>query len=142
MRVRSALRFLATIASIPLPWSSRRWVLGRVCGYQLDARSRIGLSWVAPARLVLEEGASIGHFTVCKGLDLVYLKESVEKEGVEQSALSSREPLPYPADHAPAGGSTLGYERPVSPPSRVRSQPRLNRGGSGIERSTCSYPLQ
>ena len=75
MRVRSALRFFVTIASMPLPWSSRRWVLGRVCGYQLHAKSRIGLSWVAPAGLVLEEGASIGHFTVCKGLDLVHLKE-------------------------------------------------------------------
>lgn len=61
--------------TVLLPWSLRRRVLERAFGYRLHPTSRIGLSWVFPAKLVLEAGAVIGHGTVCKGLSLLHLGE-------------------------------------------------------------------
>ena len=58
-----------------LPWRLKRALLQRLFGYRLDPSSRIGLAWVFPARLVLAGGASIGHLTVCKGLDSLVLGE-------------------------------------------------------------------
>ncbi len=59
--------------SLPLPWPLRRWILNRVCGYVIPRSSRIGLAWIAPDRLIMGEGSSIGHFTVCRGLELLRL---------------------------------------------------------------------
>lgn len=58
-----------------LPWPLKRWLLCRLYGYELDPASHIGLAWIFPRRLVMKKGASIGHFTVCKGLDLLELGE-------------------------------------------------------------------
>jgi acetyltransferase-like isoleucine patch superfamily enzyme len=60
---------------VVLPWSVKRWALQRFYRYQLHPQSRIGLAWVFPARLIMERRASIGHLTVCKGLELVELGE-------------------------------------------------------------------
>lgn len=57
-----------------LPWGlKRRWL--RACfGYELHPTARIGFAWIMPRRLVMEAGTSIGHLTVCKGLDRLHLK--------------------------------------------------------------------
>ena len=60
--------------TILLPWPLRRLVLMSFFGFDLHPTSRIGVSWIFPRRLVLEENARIGHLTVCKGLDLLQLK--------------------------------------------------------------------
>ncbi len=59
--------------SLLLPWPVRRLVLIRVCGYVIPRSSRIGLAWIAPERLIMGEDASIGHLTVCRGLELLSL---------------------------------------------------------------------
>lgn len=59
--------------SLLLPWSWRRSFLEKQFGFTLHPTSRIGLSWIFPKKLVMEEGASIGHLTVCKGLELLHL---------------------------------------------------------------------
>lgn len=59
---------------ILFPWPLRRRLLALCFGYRLHPRSRIGLALVVPGKLVMEEGASIGHFTLCKGLDLLHLE--------------------------------------------------------------------
>jgi acetyltransferase-like isoleucine patch superfamily enzyme len=56
-----------------LPWVLRRSVLRALYGYELHARSRIGLAWVFPRKLVMGDGATIGHLTVAKGMDLLEL---------------------------------------------------------------------
>ena len=71
MRVMKAVLQLLFLL---LPWPLRRRLLCLCFGYRIDPRSRIGLAFVAPGKLVMEEGASIGHLTVCKGLDLLHLK--------------------------------------------------------------------
>lgn len=54
-----------------LPWPVRRLILNGLWNYEIHPTARIGLSWVYPKKLRMGEGARIGHFTVCKGLDLV-----------------------------------------------------------------------
>jgi len=68
------LKLLLQLLCVFLPWFLRRRILSTCFGYRIDPRSRIGLAWVYPGQLILEEGASIGHLTVCKGLDLLHLK--------------------------------------------------------------------
>jgi acetyltransferase-like isoleucine patch superfamily enzyme len=67
--LKNALMLLSTL----LPWSLRRSLLERQFGYSIHPTSRIGLSWIFPRRLVMEEGARIGHFNVCKNADLLHL---------------------------------------------------------------------
>jgi acetyltransferase-like isoleucine patch superfamily enzyme len=57
-----------------LPWNLRRTFLEKQFGFQIHPTARIGLAWIFPTRLVMEEGASIGDLTVAKNLDLLHLK--------------------------------------------------------------------
>lgn len=68
-------RFLS-LFSLFLPWPLRRAILRRFLGYEISATSRIGLSWIYPRKLVLKEGARIGHLTICKDIDLLQVGES------------------------------------------------------------------
>lgn len=61
------------IVGLILPWRFRRHLLIKMLGYQLHPTSRLGLAWVLPKRLVMEEHSCIGNFTVCKGMDFVHL---------------------------------------------------------------------
>ncbi|MFL6590710.1 MAG: acyltransferase [Chthoniobacterales bacterium] len=56
-----------------LPWSLRRGFLEKQFGYSLHPSSRIGLAWIFPRHLVMEEGSRIGHLTLCKNIDLLHL---------------------------------------------------------------------
>jgi UDP-3-O-[3-hydroxymyristoyl] glucosamine N-acyltransferase len=65
---------LLMLLSMCLPWSVRRELLEKQFGYQIHPSARIGLAWIAPTRLIMEEGTSIDHLTVCKNIDLLHLK--------------------------------------------------------------------
>ncbi len=67
------LKKAAMFLSLFLPWELRRRFLESQFGYSLHPSSRIGLAWIFPKHLVLEEGARIGHLTVCKGAELLHL---------------------------------------------------------------------
>jgi hypothetical protein len=69
------MKRILSLLSIVLPWPLRRALLRRVFGYKISDTSRIGLSWVFPKKLVLKEGARIGHLTLCKSIDLLQLDE-------------------------------------------------------------------
>ena len=69
------INHIVYIFSILLPWPLRRRVLEKYFGYDLHSMSRIGMAWIRPERMILEAHSRIGHFTVCKGLDLLWLKE-------------------------------------------------------------------
>lgn len=56
------------MASVFLPWALRRLILQSVAGYRIHPSCRIGLSLIFPEELIMEEGARIGHFNVCKGV--------------------------------------------------------------------------
>jgi len=55
------MKFLLRLMVVLLPWILRRHVLRVVYGYRIHPTARIGWSWVFPERLILEEGARIGH---------------------------------------------------------------------------------
>lgn len=59
--------------SLLLPWGMRRTFLEKQFGYSIHPSSRIGLAWIFPRRLIMEEGSRIGHFTLCKNIDLLHL---------------------------------------------------------------------
>ncbi len=64
---------LLRLISMLLPWSMRRGFLEKQFGYSIHPSSRIGLAWIFPRRLVMEEGSRIGHLTLCKNIDLLHL---------------------------------------------------------------------
>ena len=68
------MKRLLLFLSVLLPWNARRSFLEAQFGYQIHSTCRLGLCWVAPTRLIMEEGSNIGHLTVCKGIDLLHLK--------------------------------------------------------------------
>lgn len=57
-----------------MPWSARRSFLEKQFGYQIHPTSRIGLAWIFPTRLVMEEESRIDHLTICKNIDLLHLR--------------------------------------------------------------------
>ena len=69
------LKKAAMLFSLLLPWELRRRFLESQFNYSIHPTSRIGLSWICPQRLVMEEHARIGHLTVCKNIDLLHLGE-------------------------------------------------------------------
>jgi acetyltransferase-like isoleucine patch superfamily enzyme len=67
--MKTLLRFF----SLLLPWELRRLFLEKQFGYSIHSTSRIGLAWIFPQRLVMEEGSRIGHLNLCKNIDLFHL---------------------------------------------------------------------
>ena len=65
-----------SLFSMVLPWPLRRAILRRFLGYEIAETSRIGLSWIYPRKLIMKDGARIGHLTICKDIDLVQMEES------------------------------------------------------------------
>ncbi len=68
------MKTLLMLISVLLPWSMRRRFLEKQFGYTIHPSSRIGLAWIFPDRLIMEEGATIGDATVCKNIALLHLK--------------------------------------------------------------------
>lgn len=64
---------LLRLFSLLLPWGLRRSFLQKQFGYSIHPTSRIGLAWIFPRRLVMEEGSRIGHLNLCKSIDLFHL---------------------------------------------------------------------
>lgn len=58
------MRKVLALGVVFLPWAVKRWVLRRFWGYQIADDARIGLSYIFPGRLVMGEGAYIGHLNV------------------------------------------------------------------------------
>ena len=62
------------LLSFLLPWQLRRSFLEKQFDYKIHPSARIGLAWIFPARLIMEEDSKIGAATVCKNIDLLHLK--------------------------------------------------------------------
>jgi acetyltransferase-like isoleucine patch superfamily enzyme len=67
------LNHLIMVVATLLPWPLRRSILEKQFGYTIHPTARIGLSWIAPRRLVMEEQSRIGHFNVCKNCELLHV---------------------------------------------------------------------
>lgn len=62
------------LLSLCLPWEIRRSFLEKQFGYTIHSSCRIGVSFIFPTRLIMEEGSRIGNLTMCKNIDLLHLK--------------------------------------------------------------------
>ena len=68
------MKTILMLLSFLLPWKLRRSFLETQFDYQIHPSARIGLAWIFPTRLIMEEGSRIGSATVCKNIDLLHLK--------------------------------------------------------------------
>lgn len=59
---------------VPLPWSLRRRLLMLVFNYEIDRNAHIGWSIVAPRRLKMSAGATIGHLNFIRGMDRIVME--------------------------------------------------------------------
>jgi acetyltransferase-like isoleucine patch superfamily enzyme len=67
------IRRILLLFSALFPWPLRRSFLEKQFGYSIHPTSHIGLCWIFPKRLIMEENSRIGHFTFCKEIDLLHL---------------------------------------------------------------------
>ena len=65
------IKTLLKAGIVILPWKLKRPVLEKFFEYDLHRESRIGIAWVFPKKLIMGQGATIGHCTVCKEIDLL-----------------------------------------------------------------------
>ena len=68
------MKTILMLLSFLLPWQLRRSFLEKQFDYKIHPSARIGLAWIFPARLIMEEDSKIGAATVCKNIDLLHLK--------------------------------------------------------------------
>lgn len=67
------MRTLINLIVVILPWPLKKKILKTFYKYQIHDSAHIGLSYIFPKRLVMEEGASIGHFNTAIHLDYMFL---------------------------------------------------------------------
>jgi acetyltransferase-like isoleucine patch superfamily enzyme len=67
------MKTLLMFFSLLLPWGMRRSFLEKQFGFSIHPDCYIGLAWIFPRRLVMEQGSRIGHLTLCKNIDLLHL---------------------------------------------------------------------
>lgn len=70
------MKFILKCFVIIMPWKLKRWLLIHVYHYQIHPTARIGLSYIYPKHLVMDEGAAIGHFNVAIHIDRITLKKN------------------------------------------------------------------
>lgn len=58
------------------PWSIRRKLLIKLCGYEIAKDAHIGFSIILAKKLIMGKGSYIGHLTMCKPIDLLVLGEN------------------------------------------------------------------
>ena len=63
------MKKLLNILVMFMPWRIKRFLLVKFYGYELHPHAHIGLSYVFPKHLVMEEGAHIGPLNVAIHLD-------------------------------------------------------------------------
>jgi len=70
---RRALKAVAVLPTLLMPWPLKRLYLRRLFGWHLHRKSRIGFSIILADKVVLEEGAWIGHFNLVMPIGLLNL---------------------------------------------------------------------
>lgn len=68
--------FFFHVFLILLPWSIRRRLLNKFLGYEIHPKAKIGFSYIYPKKLIMEEGATIGHLNVAVHIEKVVIKKN------------------------------------------------------------------
>lgn len=58
-----------------MPWSIKRVLLVKFYKYKIHPSAHIGLSYIFPKHLIMEEGATIGHLNVAIHLELIHMEK-------------------------------------------------------------------
>lgn len=69
------MRILLNLFVVILPWRIKRFLLVKLYHYQIHPTARIGLSYIYPKHLIMEEGAYIGHLNVAIHLELIHMEK-------------------------------------------------------------------
>lgn len=72
-RLQSTFSSLVFVTTFLVPWPVRRALWQLLYRYEIHATAKVGLSWIRPKRLIMHEGARIGHLNVCKGVESLEL---------------------------------------------------------------------
>ena len=62
-----------------LPWKVRRIILNKCWGYDIHPKAHIGLSYIYPKFLKMDEGARIGHLNVAIHLERIIILKRKRK---------------------------------------------------------------
>lgn len=71
----NVLNDLGCLCMMFLPNAIKKWVMNRFCGSNIHPSACIGFSFIRVRKLVMGEGARIGHFTLVRNLELFELQE-------------------------------------------------------------------
>ena len=69
-------RIVINIIIIFLPWNIRRYILNKIYKYQIGKGCHIGLAYIYPKTLIMEDGSIIKHFNIAINLDSIILKKN------------------------------------------------------------------
>ncbi len=58
------------------PWRLKRFFLINIWKYEIHPKAKIGLSYIYPEHLIMEEGTHIGHFNIGIHLNKIVLKKN------------------------------------------------------------------
>lgn len=58
------------------PWSIRRFILVHFYHYEIHPKARIGFSYIYPKKLIMGEGARIGHLNVAIHLEMIQMEKN------------------------------------------------------------------
>lgn len=67
------VKILINCFVVLLPWKLKRLILRRFYRYELHPKARIGLSYIFPQKMVMDEGARIGHLNIAIHLDVLQM---------------------------------------------------------------------
>lgn len=70
------IRFIIQLIAFLLPWSARRYLLSNWLNFRIDRSARIGYSIILADRVILEANAKIGHLTMCKNIDSLWIGDN------------------------------------------------------------------
>ncbi len=71
------MKKLISLLIVPLPWFLKRLFYTKIFKYKIHSKAKIGLSWIFPDHLIMDEYSRIGSLTICKNIKLLHLgKES------------------------------------------------------------------
>ena len=70
------MKRIINILIIFLPWSIRRFILVHFYHYEIHPKARIGFSYIYPKKLIMGEGARIGHLNVAIHLEMIQMEKN------------------------------------------------------------------
>jgi acetyltransferase-like isoleucine patch superfamily enzyme len=69
------IRLIVSLITLFLPWAAKRLMLISLLKYEIHKNAYIGFSIIIPEHLIMDDGAKIGNFNVCKTIQKLHMME-------------------------------------------------------------------